>query len=57
MKDPKDCSPPVTIRPAGHQPSKAEMEEDVSLPIDPEALGRMVVKDRHILIREDDRET
>ena len=53
MPKPKQA-PAVEIASPSHYPSKAELEEDMSIPVDPEALGRMVIKDRKVTVNKDD---
>ena len=42
MTQPKEA-PTVRLKRSGHQPTKVEMEEDVSIDTTPEALARAVL--------------
>ena len=44
MSRPIDEAPVVQVKPHSHQPSKAEMEEDVSVDASPEALRAAVMR-------------
>ena len=33
----------VELKPSSYQPTKAEMEEEISIPIDPNLLGKAIV--------------
>ena len=37
--------PVVEVMGSGHQPSKAEMEEDISVDLSPEQLARLMFRD------------
>ena len=41
----KQSKPSVWVKPHSHQPSKAELEEDVRIPTTPEELARCVMQD------------
>ena len=43
--------PIVEILPSGYQPTKAELEADVSIPVDPERLADMVMRDVTVKVK------
>ena len=45
---PDERKPTVKVKPSKYQPTKAEMEEDVGIPVDPEDLGRIVMGDQKV---------
>ena len=45
MKKPKRKRPTVKVKPYSYQPKKAELEEEIHLPMDPEALAKQLVSD------------
>lgn len=51
---PDKPKPTVKVKPIKYQPTKAEMEEDVSIPVDPEDLGRIVMGDQEIVVEGDE---
>ncbi len=44
----KQGKPSVRVKPHSHQPSKAELEEDVRIPTTPEELAQCVMQDVEI---------
>ena len=46
--------PTVRIKPSSYVPTKAELEEDMGVPVDPETLGRMIIGDRKAEVEGED---
>ena len=46
-REPKDIKtkPVVTLKPDRYQPTKAEMEKDITVPVSPERLAKAAVRD------------
>ena len=53
MTQPKDA-PTVRLKRSGHQPTKAEMEEDIGIDATPEELARAVLTPVNIEYEDED---
>ena len=45
VTDERKRQPVIEVMASGHQPSKAEMEEDISVDLSPEGLARLMLQD------------